>query len=161
MVDSNDIESHLAHYGVLGMKWGVRKDRRTGVRSGSPRAGKGRTKREEREIANRKRASQNRRTLTDADIEKRIKRLEMERKLKMLTDQDIAPGKTFAKKVMSEQGRKAIGFISTAAFGALAFAAKQAFERKYDPDYKSYKLDVDKLRDMNRHLFPNPNQKKK
>ena len=157
MVDSNDIESHLAHYGVLGMKWGVRKDRRTGARSGSPRAGKKKTKREEREISNRKRASQNRRTLTDADIEKRIKRLEMERKLQKLTEQDVAPGKAFAKQIMSDQGRKVIGFISATAFGALAFAAKQAIEKKYDVDYK---FDIEKARDMNRHLFPNPKQKK-
>lgn len=38
-------EDVLRHYGVLGMRWGVRKDRKTGVRKGTPTKGTSAAKR--------------------------------------------------------------------------------------------------------------------
>lgn len=113
----------IAHYGVLGMKWGVRKDRR---RSGSPR----RTRREQREIESRKQAVKRRRTLSEKEIRQRIERLHLERQLKELTEQDISPGKSFVTNLFKDVGKRTLATIGT---GAVLFAIKSALEGRWDP----------------------------
>lgn len=107
-------EDFLAHYGVRGMKWGVRK----------------RSKREEKLRAKRFKTANNRRHLSDEDLKKHIDRLQNEKKLKQLVEEDLTPGKAAAKKIMSESGQKV---ARTVLAGAGLLAIKVAVERKFDP----------------------------
>lgn len=135
----------VEHYGVPGMKWGVRRsqaslDRAAGRKPARPK--KVRTSRKERKVARasdrvkdtntksgRRSASANRRHLSDNDISSLVKRLENEKKLKGLIDQDVSPGRTFAKTVMSDAGKRA---LTTVATGGMLYGAKYAFDKKFD-----------------------------
>ena len=142
----------IEHYGVPGMKWGVRRsqaslDRAAGrkpakkkkVRStratrkaekAKQKTAAARAKSKDRTTkSGRKSASANRRHLTDNDVSSLVKRLESEKKLKTLIDQDVSPGRTFAKTVMSDAGKRA---LTTVATGTLLYGAKYAFDKQFD-----------------------------
>lgn len=96
------MNNYLQHYGVKGMKWGVRKDR------------KGKKPKKEISTAKyRKQALARRRTLKQKDLDDLVKRLEQEKKLKNLLEEDLNPGKKFAKQVMSSTGAKVAGVVAT------------------------------------------------
>lgn len=109
-------QTTLAHYGVLGMKWGVRKGRSS-------------TSADDAVKNERKQTSQVRRHLSDGDLKKAIDRLQQEKKLKDLTEQDIAPGKTAAKSVLSTIGKSTLTAVGTA---TATYAIKAAMEGKFD-----------------------------
>ena len=135
----------IEHYGVPGMKWGVRRsqaslDRSAGRKAARPK--KVQPSRKERKAAKaeskakdtsnksgRKRASRTRRSLSDNDVTDLVKRLENEKKLKTLIDQDVSPGRTFAKSVMSDAGKRALTTIAT---GGMLYGAKYAFDKQFD-----------------------------
>lgn len=93
--DSNSLE----HFGVQGMKWGVRK----------------RSAKEEKERAKRFKAVNNRRTLSDEELKARIERLSAEKKLKQLTEEDLTPGRAVAKRIMSDSGQTVLRKAATGA----------------------------------------------
>lgn len=101
------IENFLAHYGVRGMKWGVKK----GVVS--PRMQ--RTNKENKIRSERKDVRRKRQTLSDKDLENYVKRLEAEKKLKTLLDDDLTPGKSAVQMVMRNSGTKVAGAVAAGA----------------------------------------------
>lgn len=114
-------DEDVLHYGKKGMKWGVRH----------------RTVREDRERAKRFKASQNRRVLTDQDLTNMISRLEKEKKLKTLVEEDLTPGRRVAKQLASESGQKV---VKTVVAGAAMYGIKKAIESRFnlkDPAGKS------------------------
>ena len=126
----------LAHYGVAGMKWGKRKPR-------SPR--------EQAKRNNMKKASDNRRHLSDKELTNRIDRIKKERTLKELTEEELKPKRTVAKKVtskiLSDSGQRV---ISALVVGAMAYGAKAALDQKFD------------RKEAFAYMTPaNPNKKKK
>lgn len=112
-----EVESFLAHYGVKGMRWGVR---RAGV---NPRMQ--RTNKENRVRSTRKDALRRRQTLSDKNLDQLVKRLEQEKKLKSLLDEDLAPGRTATKKLLSNVGTKVAGTVLA---GAGVWAVKAAVD---------------------------------
>ena len=114
LIDISD--SALEHYGVKGMKWGVRKRSKTrvsssGARSTSPNPSSKVSAPTTRD--KRVKALKNRRELSDSDIKDFTSRLQSEKQLKALLDEDVSPGRTFIKKVMSDAGKQAATKLAT------------------------------------------------
>ena len=114
---AEDVEDFLAHYGVKGMRWGVK---RGVVKSGKERTNKEITTRNKRKDAKRRRQ-----VLSDKDLDGLVKRLEQEKKLKNLLEEDLAPGRTATKKLLANAGTKV---AATVLAGAGVWAAKTALE---------------------------------
>ena len=135
----------IMHYGIKGMKWGIRRyQNEDGTLT---EAGKKRANREARKeiIKERREASKNRVLLSDDELRQRVQRLEQERKLKTLTDQDITPGRSATRSFISQNGKK---ILASASIGALVYLGHYAMTGKFDP-YQAAN-----------YIFPNPNKKK-
>ena len=123
LIDISD--SALEHYGVKGMKWGVRKRSKnrvssSGARSTSPNpSSKVSAPNPSSKVSapttrdKRVKALKNRRELSDSDIKDFTSRLQSEKQLKALLDEDVSPGRTFIKKVMSDAGKQAATKLAT------------------------------------------------
>lgn len=109
-----ELSDFLEHYGTKGMRWGVRKKR---------------TAKEQRARSKRQSLSDKRRTLSDKDLKKFIERLSDEKKLKTLVNEDLKPGRTIAKKILSESGQKA---ARTAIAGVALYGGKVALTKQFD-----------------------------
>ena len=130
----------LMHYGVMGMKWGVRKDGKPqGSSNGKRRKSKPsssltnqtrghasvdapsassvrRAEKAERKAVKKQRKQdvKNRSQLSDKDLDAKIERLNKEKRLKELTDSEVTPGKKFVKDVASISGKKiAVAAVTT------------------------------------------------
>lgn len=111
----------LMHYGVLGMRWGVRRTpeqlgRRRGAANAEKLAEQKRTEQEKRM------ASKTRGTLSDDELQARIRRLQQEKLLRELTEAEVSPGRKFVKDVMYDAGKQA---ATQVAKNSMLFAGKQ------------------------------------
>ena len=77
------VTNELMHHGIKGMKWGVRKDR--GERSGRRRARRQPAEEAKATLKKRKRATSDAERLSNQELQKRIKRMELEKKYTSLT----------------------------------------------------------------------------
>lgn len=93
----------LAHFGVRGMRWGVRKGPSADTKVRRDRA----------------KMHKNRRTMSDSDIKRAVNRMQMEKKLKTLVEEDIVPGRLAAKEFLSKTGAAFAGAAAGAAGAAL------------------------------------------
>mgnify|MGYP007085927131 CR=1 FL=1 len=111
---------YLKHYGVLGMKWGVR---RTPTQLGH------KTKEQKLSEKKKKVDSKNRGTLTVDQLKKKIERLQMEKQLRELTESELNPGRKAVKSASSQIGTKV---ATTAISGALLYGIKAAVTKQFD-----------------------------
>lgn len=136
----------LYHWGVKGMKWGVRRyQNKDGSLTPRGRKRQKELSADEKERAARKADLKNRRTMSDADLKKKIERLKMEKEFKNLTNEDINSGKTFVNEIMSSAGKKV---LTIAAAGAMAYGVKAAMTGKFD------------ISEAAGYIAANPNKKK-
>ena len=136
--------NELYHHGIKGMRWGVRRYQNP---DGSRTAlGKKReSSRNDKEKKARKADVKNRRTMSDADLKKRIERMKLEKEYKTLVDEDTAPGKKYVLEILSAVGKKT---LTIAAAGALAYGVKAAMTKKFD------------IEEAAQYIAANPNKKK-
>lgn len=102
----------LVHYGVLGMRWGVRRTpaqlaRARGERSSSLSS---RTN-SSSSSSTRKRA----RDMSDDELKTRINRLELEKKYKDLSRETVSRGRSFATRVVERIGENTLVNLGTQA----------------------------------------------
>lgn len=170
-------DQFLEHYGVLGMKWGIRRSRAElgykPVRSNKAKKEKTERREEKEIIRDRKTAVKNRRKLSDEELNARISRLEKEKKLRDLTEDDTSRGKKKVKEIFSSTAGKVLkstAYAGTAA-GVVAVAKSPAFKKfvkkiPYSSEVKNYitkNLGVSmKWEDfINQYLIPAVKPKKK
>ena len=104
--ESDDL--YLDHYGVKGMRWGHRKRKVSSSSRSNQRKSRIEMKR-------------NRRTLSEADLNRNLDRLRKEKQLKELIDEDVNPGKKYIQDVLKKSGDRLLP-AAIAAGGAYALS---------------------------------------
>lgn len=131
----NDGDS-LAHYGVPGMRWGIRKDR---GRAGVPRTPSKKTGGPAKKPPSRKPGSSGSGSgktdtakpaerVSDEQLRKMVNRLQMERQYKELTATTPSAGKKFVNEVLTNSGKQVATTFVTA---GSTYLIKKAIESKY------------------------------
>ena len=130
--------NYLAHYGVKGMRWGVRKSRSSStskkkgslinitvnrnIKTPSSKASK---------VSGKKKSAKE---MTDDELRKVINRMNMEKQYKQLTAKELSPGRKFVQDVISnaakETAKKYVSKGMDKAVDSLLKEAKTEFSKK-------------------------------
>lgn len=115
---------YIFHHGIKGMRWGIRRDKTSG--SGGSRRG-GKTLAQQRAENQQRKDVKNRRVMKLDELRRKVERLKLEKELKDLTDEQLNPGITGAKKALGQIGSKVLITVGTgvALYGAKAAISKQ------------------------------------
>ena len=137
------MDEELYHHGIKGMKWGVRRyQNKDGslTPAGKAQERNANKRQARKDIAkSRKAASKNRSLMSDAQLDKRIKRLEKEKRLRELTESEVSPGKSYAKKTMDRYGNQvAAAFVGAGT--AIAIKAGKSYLDKRGLGFTQPKL---------------------
>ena len=114
---NNLSENDLSHTGVLGMKWGIRKDHSSsssGSSSSSDSSGSsGSSKGSKISGYDRKELAARRKTMTDKELNDAVNRLQTEKRLRELAQEDVSSGKKYAVSILTKIGKSAVETTAT------------------------------------------------
>lgn len=106
-----EVEDYLAHFGVKGMKWGVRRDRQS---SGGHKKSRGRSKKQDLS------------SLSNQELQDRINRIQLESRYRQLTEKPSlgkraakATGKLVGKFILEVGKETAKSYLSAYTKGAI------------------------------------------
>ena len=119
---------YLEHYGVPGMKWGVRRSKKALRKARAARTA-ARVKGVEAEGRTGYKSSGKK--LTEDQLNKRIKRMELEQKYNKLNKRTVNEGEAMARRIVMGIGEKT---IKTVGVGVAYYAVTKAIEKKYGPE---------------------------
>lgn len=112
----------LTHHGIKGQRWGIRRYQNSDGTLTT--AGKQRVSE-----AKKRSDSKNRGTLTNAQLKAKIERLQLEKQLRELTNQEVNSGRTYAETILKSIGTKT---VTTIASGALLYVGKAIVTKSFD-----------------------------
>lgn len=88
---------HLEHYGVLGMRWGKRKD-------GSKGSARANNKRYKKIMKDARKADIGK--MSDKELRDKINRLSMEKQYRQITAKELSTGKSVAKSIITDAAKE-------------------------------------------------------
>jgi hypothetical protein len=119
LMQHSSVQEFIEHHGVKGMRWGVR------TRGGGSRPSRG---------TSRTVYGKHPKNLTSSELDKRIKRMETEKKYNELNKKDISRGHRIASEILTNSGR---AVASTVLVGAALLGVRVALSKKFGPEAAS------------------------
>ena len=109
-------QNELYHYGIKGMRWGVR---RTDAQLGHiPKKSSGKSKNvssnpkkviaKSKKISSKQQRKNEMKNMSDAELRSRINRIQMEKQYMQLTEPQLSPGKKFVKDVLTNAAKQTV-----------------------------------------------------
>lgn len=140
--DDIEGEAYLEHYGVKGMKWGVRRSdaqlaSARKQRKAEAKANKAGNKTEKQR---RKKAVETRRVVDEKELDDLIRRLDKEKKLKSLVSEDAPASKAAVSKMLSDTGSQVAKQVLA---GVAVALVAQAIGNKLGDTTPTYNKDGD------------------